>query len=124
MRGPYVYRRRLYVDGQCIDTGDCSGPKSARNMYFFILMSMRPCLETARGGLLREGLGFDHCHVAVVTNIGMGDHLGMAYVNTAEELAAVKRIVVQNVTPRIGFAVLNAADPLVASMADLLSLVQ
>ncbi|MBP6075633.1 MAG: cyanophycin synthetase [Nitrosomonas sp.] len=107
----------VYVNGQCIDTGDCSGPKSARNILFHPDVDAA-VLETARGGLLREGLGVDRCHVAVVTNIGMGDHLGMAYVNTAEELAIVKRIVVQNVTPRTGFAVLNAADPLVASMAD------
>lgn len=107
----------VYIDGQCIDTGDCSGPKSARNVLFHPDVDAA-VLETARGGLLREGLGFDRCHVAVVTNIGMGDHLGMAYVNTAEELAVVKRVVVQNVAPGTGFAVLNAADPLVASMAD------
>lgn len=107
----------VYIDGQCIDTGDCSGPKSARNVLFHPDVDAA-VLETARGGLLREGLGFDRCHVAVVTNIGMGDHLGMAYVNTAEELAVVKRVVVQNVAPSNGFAVLNAADPLVASMAD------
>ncbi len=106
----------VYIDGQCIDTGDCSGPKSARNILFHPDVDAA-VLEAARGGLLREGLGFDHCHVAVVTNIGMGDHLGMGYVNTAEELSAVKRIVVQNVAST-GFAVLNAADPLVASMAD------
>ncbi len=107
----------VYIDGLCIDTGDCSGPRSARNILFHPDVDAA-VLETARGGLLREGLGFDHCHVAVVTNIGMGDHLGLAYVNTVEELAAVKRIVVQNVTPGTGFAVLNAADPLVARMAD------
>lgn len=107
----------VYIEGQCIDTGDCSGPKSARNVLFHPDVDAA-VLETARGGLLREGLGFDRCHVAVVTNIGMGDHLGMAYVNTAEELAVVKRVVVQNVAPGTGFAVLNAADPLVASMAD------
>jgi cyanophycin synthetase len=106
----------VYIDGQCMDTGDCSGPKSARNVLFHPDVEAA-VLETARGGLLREGLGFDRCHVAVVTNIGMGDHLGMAYVNTVEELAVVKRVVVQNVMPN-GFAVLNAADSLVVSMAD------
>jgi cyanophycin synthetase len=106
----------VYIDGQCIDTGDCSGPKSAKNILFHPDVDAA-VLETARGGMLREGLGFDRCHIAVVTNIGMGDHLGMAYVNTVEELAAVKRIVVQNVAPA-GFAILNAADPLVAGMAD------
>ncbi len=107
----------VYIDDHCIDTGDCSGPVSARNILFHPDVDAA-VLETARGGLLREGLGFDHNDVAVVTNIGMGDHLGMGYINTAEELAAVKRIVVQNVTPITGYAVLNAADPLVASMAE------
>jgi len=73
--------------------------------------------ETARGGILREGLGFDRCDVAVVTNIGTGDHLGLNYINTPEDLAAVKRVIVENVAPN-GTAVLNAADPLVAAMAS------
>ena len=53
--------------------------------------------ETARGGVLREGLGFDRCEVAVVTNIGDGDHLGLNYITTVEDLAVVKRVIVQNV---------------------------
>jgi cyanophycin synthetase len=73
-------------------------------------------LETARGGLLREGLGFDHCDIAVVTNIGLGDHLSRGGVETLDDLARVKRTVVQAVAPT-GTAVLNAADPLVAAMA-------
>ncbi|SEP64382.1 cyanophycin synthetase [Nitrosomonas ureae] len=107
----------VFIDGQCIDTGDCSGPKSARNILSHPDVDAA-VLETARGGLLREGLGFDHCDVAVVTNIGMGDHLGIAYVNTVEELSLIKRVVVQNVKSKTGFAVLNAADQLVASMAE------
>ncbi|TXI16986.1 MAG: cyanophycin synthetase [Nitrosomonas sp.] len=106
----------VYINGQCIEAGDCSGPKSARNILFHPHVDAA-VLETARGGLLREGLGFDRCDVAVVTNIGMGDHLGIAYVNTPEELSNVKRIVVQNVAST-GYAVLNAADPLVVSMAE------
>lgn len=106
----------VYVNDQCVDTGDCSGPKSARNILFHPDVDVA-VLETARGGLLREGLGFDRCDVAVVTNIGMGDHLGMAYVNTVEELSVVKQIIVQNVASS-GCAVLNAADALVVSMAD------
>ncbi|MCE7914208.1 MAG: cyanophycin synthetase [Nitrosomonas sp. PRO4] len=106
----------VYINGQCIETGDCSGPISARNILFHPHVDAA-VLETARGGLLREGLGFDRCDVAVVTNIGMGDHLGIAYVNTPEELSIVKRIVVQNVASS-GYAVLNAADPLVVSMAE------
>jgi cyanophycin synthetase len=73
--------------------------------------------ETARGGILREGLAFDHCQVAVVTNIGTGDHLGLNYITTLEDLAVLKRVIVQNVAPG-GTAVLNAADPIVAAMAD------
>lgn len=106
----------VYVEGQRIDTGDCSGPKSAKKVLLHPDVDAA-VFETARGGLLREGLGFDRCHVAVVTNIGGGDHLGLSHVNTVEDLTAVKRIVVQNVAPGTGVAVLNAADPLVASMA-------
>ncbi|HWL30246.1 MAG TPA: cyanophycin synthetase, partial [Burkholderiaceae bacterium] len=73
--------------------------------------------ETARGGILREGLAFDRCDVAVVTNVGMGDHLGLSFISTVEDLAIVKRVVVENVSPN-GVAVLNANDPIVAAMAD------
>jgi cyanophycin synthetase len=73
--------------------------------------------ETARGGVLREGLGFDRCNVAVITNIGTGDHLGLSFINTVDDLAVVKRVIVQNVADD-GIAVLNAADPSVAAMAD------
>ena len=67
--------------------------------------------------MLREGLAFDRCNVAVVTNIGMGDHLGLSYVSTVEDLAVVKRVVVENVAHN-GVAVLNAADDMVVAMAD------
>lgn len=105
----------IYVAGQRIDTGDCSGPRSARNVLMHPDVEAA-VFETARGGVLREGLGFDRCDVAVVTNIGMGDHLGMNYINTVEELAMVKRVIVENVSPS-GAAVLNASDPIVAAMA-------
>ncbi len=105
----------VYVEGQRIDTGDCSGPKSAKNVLMHPDVDAA-VFETARGGVLREGLGFDRCDVAVVTNIGEGDHLGLNYITTVEELAVVKRVIVQNVGPG-GTAVLNAADPNVAKMA-------
>ncbi|MDN3544206.1 MAG: cyanophycin synthetase [Roseateles asaccharophilus] len=105
----------VYVDGRQIDSGDCSGPKSARNVLMHPDVEAA-VFETARGGILREGLGFDRCQVAVVTNLGEGDHLGMNFLNTVEELALVKRVIVQNVAPS-GYAVLNAADPVVANMA-------
>ena len=107
----------VYIEGKRIDTGDCSGPKSARNVLFHPDVDAA-VLETARGGVLREGLGFDRCDVAVVTNIGSGDHLGLSYISTVEDLSVVKRVIVQNVKPDTGVAVLNAADPMVARMAD------
>lgn len=107
----------VYIQGQRIDDGDCSGPKSARNVLFHPDVDAA-VLETARGGVLREGLGFDRCDVAVVTNIGKGDHLGLSYISTVEDLSVVKRVIVQNVKPETGVAVLNAADPMVVRMAS------
>ena len=106
----------VYVGGQVIDTGDCSGPKSARSVLLHPDVDAA-VLETARGGVLREGLAFDRCDVAVVTNVGSGDHLGLNYITTVEDLAVLKRVIVQNVSPK-GTAVLNAADANVASMAS------
>ena len=105
----------VYIEGQRIDTGDCSGPKSARNVLGHPDVDAA-VLETARGGMLREGLAFDRCDVAVVTNVGSGDHLGLNYITTVEDLAVLKRVIVQNITAK-GVAVLNAADPIVAAMA-------
>jgi cyanophycin synthetase len=105
----------IYVDGRRIEAGDCSGPQSAGA----ILMNPEvdaAVLETARGGILRAGLAFDRCDVAVVTNIGEGDHLGLGGVETLEELARVKRVLVEAVAAD-GVAVLKADDPLVAAMA-------
>jgi cyanophycin synthetase len=106
----------VYIDGRRIDNEDCSGPQSARSVLLNPIVQAA-VLETARGGILREGLGFDYCNVAVVTNIGDGDHLDLMDINTVEKLAMVKRTVVEAVAPRTGAAVLNAADPLVAAMA-------
>jgi len=105
----------VYVQDQRIDSGDCSGPKSARNVLLHPDVDAA-VFETARGGVLREGLGFDRCNVAVVTNIGEGDHLGLAYIHTVDDLAVVKRVIVDNVAAN-GMAVLNATDPIVVRMA-------
>jgi len=105
----------VHVAGRQIDSGDCSGPRSARNVLLHPDVDAA-VFETARGGVLREGLGFDRCQVAVVTNIGAGDHLGLNYITTVDELAVLKRVIVQNVAPT-GYAVLNATDPHVAAMA-------
>jgi cyanophycin synthetase len=106
----------VYIEGRRIDSGDCSGPRSARNVLLHPDVDAA-VFETARGGMLREGLAFDRCQVAVVTNIGAGDHLGLNYITTLEDLAVLKRVIVQNVAPG-GMAVLNAADPMVAAMAE------
>ncbi len=105
----------IFINDRRIDSGDCSGPQSARCVLMNPSVDMA-VFETARGGILREGLAFDFCDVAVVTNIGEGDHLGIADINTPEELAKVKRCIVEALTPS-GHAVLNANDPLVVEMA-------
>jgi cyanophycin synthetase len=105
----------IYAGGRLIDAGDCSGPKSARALLLNPDVELA-VLETARGGILREGLGFDRCHVAIVTNIGEGDHLGLAGIETVEQMALVKRTIVDVVLPE-GCAVLKADDPLTAAMA-------
>jgi cyanophycin synthetase len=106
----------VFIAGRRIDTGDCSGPRSACRVLLHPDVDAA-VFETARGGILREGLAFDRCQVAVVTNIGAGDHLGLNHITTLEDLAAVKQVVVQNVSPD-GAAVLNAMDPMVAAMAE------
>jgi len=105
----------VYIGDRRIDVGDCSGPRSARNVLMHPDVDAA-VFETARGGILREGLGFDRCDVAVVTNIGAGDHLGLNFIHTVEDLAVVKRVIVENVAPG-GAAVLNAMDPHVVPMA-------
>lgn len=105
----------IFVGDRRIDSGDCSGPQSAHSVLMNPSVDMG-VFETARGGILREGLAFDYCDVAVVTNIGEGDHLGLSDINTPEELAKVKRCIVEAVSPK-GHAVLNANDPLVVEMA-------
>ena len=103
----------IVVDGRMIKRGDMSGPKSAR------MILQNPTVDTAvfevaRGGILREGLGYDRNDVAVVTNV-TSDHLGLGGIDTIRQLADVKGVLVEAV-PRTGTAVLNADDPNVARM--------
>jgi cyanophycin synthetase len=104
----------VYINKERIMSGDCSGPKSAQAVLLHPYVEVA-LLETARGGILREGLAFDACSVGVVTNIS-SDHLGLGGINTLEELAKVKQVVIEAVDKN-GAAVLNADDPLVAEMA-------
>jgi cyanophycin synthetase len=105
----------IVVDGRTIRRGDMSGPKSAR------MILQNPTVDTgvfevARGGILREGLGFDRADVAVVTNV-TSDHLGLGGIETLRELSDVKGVLVQAV-PRTGTAVLNADDPYVSRLGS------
>jgi cyanophycin synthetase len=103
----------IAIGDRLIIPGDSSGPKSAR----MVLQNPRvdtAVFEVARGGILREGLGYERNDVAVVLNVA-ADHLGLRGIDTLEELARVKQVIVEAV-PRNGFAVLNADDPRVLAM--------
>jgi cyanophycin synthetase len=95
----------ISIDGQQIMSGDMSGPTSARMVLQNPTIDYA-VLETARGGILRSGLGYDRCNIAVVTNV-TSDHLGLKGVDTLAELARVKAVVPQSVL-RDGATVLNA----------------
>lgn len=105
----------VYLDGQRVTDGDCSGPKSARLVLRDPDIDVA-VLETARGGILREGLGFDRCDFGCVLNVG-SDHLGQRGIETLEDLAEVKSVVVEAVSEE-GWSILNADDPHTAAMAD------
>ncbi|HJX74767.1 MAG TPA: Mur ligase family protein, partial [Gaiella sp.] len=95
----------IYIDERLVKRADASGPKSAQ----MVLQNPRidfAVFETARGGILREGLGYGKNDVAVVLNV-TGDHLGLKGIDSLEQLAAVKQVVVEAV-PKTGWAVLNA----------------
>jgi cyanophycin synthetase len=98
----------VYIGGERISKGDASGPISAR-MVLADPTVEAAVLETARGGILREGLGFDRCDVGCVLNV-TDDHLGLKDINTIEDLAAVKSVVTESVSRR-GWSVLNGDDP-------------
>lgn len=102
----------VFIDGECIEEGDCSGYWSAQT----VLASPKveaAVLEVARGGILKRGLGVDLCDVAVVLNVTT-DHLGQDGVETVEELARVKGVVAQSARYAV---VLNAEDRHCVAMA-------
>jgi len=105
----------IVANGLQLKVGDMAGPASARLLLSTPTIEAA-VLEVARGGILRDGLGYDYNDVAIVTNV-TGDHLGLDGITTIEQLAAVKAVIVDAV-PRTGTAVLNADDPLVLAMAD------
>ncbi len=105
-----------YIQNQQIVAGDNTGPVSAQLVLKDPTVEVA-VLETARGGIIRAGLGFDHCDIGVVMNVA-ADHLGLKDVNTLEDLARVKSVVPRSVSKK-GYAVLNAEDELVYKMKQL-----
>ncbi|MGE3466649.1 MAG: cyanophycin synthetase [Pyrinomonadaceae bacterium] len=105
-----------YIGNQQIVAGDNTGPVSAQLVLKDPTVDVA-VLETARGGIIRSGLGFDYCDIGVVLNIA-ADHLGLKDVNTLEDLARVKSVVPRAVSKK-GFAILNAEDELVYQMKEL-----
>ncbi|MCC6840766.1 MAG: cyanophycin synthetase [Flavobacteriales bacterium] len=103
----------VYIMNRLLMKGDCTGPVSAQFVLKDPLVDLA-VLETARGGMLRSGLGFEHCDVGICTNVA-ADHLGLGDINTLEELASVKSTVPRSVRPD-GYAILNADDELVMAM--------
>ncbi len=104
-----------YIGNEQIVQGDNTGPVSAQLVLKDPTVDVA-VLETARGGIIRSGLGFDHCDVGVVLNVA-ADHLGLKDVNTLEDLARVKAVIPRAVA-KDGWAVLNAEDELVYKMRD------
>ncbi len=102
----------VYIDGNLTVKGDLTGPRAAQMILRDPTVDAA-ILETARGGLLRSGMGYERCDVGAVLNID-SDHLGLKGIETVEDLARVKRIVVEVATDT---AVLNADDELCLKMA-------
>src|SRR5258706_3365600 len=113
----YTTSDGVYIQNQMMMKGDCTGPVSST----FVLKDPTvdfAVLECARGGILKAGLAFQNCDVAVVTNVA-ADHIGLGGINSIEQMAKVKAVVPETVFPH-GFAVLNADDDLVYAMKDAL----
>jgi cyanophycin synthetase len=105
----------VFIGGRCVLEADASGPRSAE-MVLDDTTVEAAVLETARGGILRRGLGYDKADVAVITNIS-ADHLGEDGIDNLRDLIGVKSLVAEEVR-RGGNLVLNAADHATAAIAD------
>ncbi len=111
----YTTSDGVYIQNQLMMKGDCTGPISSQ----FVLKDPTvdfAVLECARGGILKNGLAFRHCEVAIVTNVA-ADHMGLGGINTLEQMAKVKAVVPETVFKH-GYAVLNADDDLVYNMRE------
>ena len=105
----------IYVQNHMMEKGDTTGPSSAEYILKDPTVEFA-VLETARGGILRSGLGFSRCDIAVITNI-QEDHLGLSDIHTLDDLAKVKITVAKSVK-KDGWAVLNADDPYCVKIAS------
>jgi cyanophycin synthetase len=105
----------VYSGGRLVYDADASGPRSAE-MVLDDTSVEAAVLETARGGIIRRGLGYDKADIAVITNIA-DDHLGMDGVDDLDELISVKALIAEEICDG-GTIVLNADDPAVAAIAD------
>lgn len=103
----YTTSDGIYIQDQLLEKGDTTGPISAKKILSDPTVEFA-VLETARGGILREGLGFSRCDIGIITNI-TADHLGLKDIHTLDELARVKSLVVESVK-KDGWAILNAED--------------
>ena len=111
----YTTSDGVYIQNHLMMKGDCTGPVSST----FVLKDPTvdfAVLECARGGILKSGLAFQNCDVAIVTNVA-ADHIGLGGINTVEQMAKVKAVVPETVFPH-GYAILNAEDNLVYRMKD------
>lgn len=105
----------VYIDDNCIMKGDTTGPISAKMLLSDKAIDVA-ILETARGGIIRSGLGYDLADIGVLTNISE-DHLGLDGVDTLEDMLHVKSLVVEAVKSN-GYVVLNADDQVVVQAAS------
>ncbi len=108
----------IYIQNHMLEKGDTTGPLSAEYILKDPTVEFA-ILETARGGILRSGLGFSRCDIAIVTNI-KEDHLGLNDIHTLDDLARVKSVVVRSVK-KDGWAILNAEDEQCVKIASDLS---
>lgn len=111
----YTTSDGVYIQNQLMMKGDCTGPVSSA----FVLKDPTvdfAVLECARGGILKSGLAFQNCEVAIITNVA-ADHMGLGGINTLSQMAKVKAVVAETVFPH-GYTILNADDDLVYRMKD------
>ena len=108
----------IYIQNHMMEKGDTTGPISAEYILKDPTVEFA-VLETARGGILRAGLGFSRCDIGIITNI-QEDHLGLSDIHTLDDLARVKATVVRSIK-KDGWAILNAEDEQCLKIANELS---